>query len=34
MNVGIWIRISTDEQARGESPKRHETRARMYAEIN
>ncbi len=33
MKVGIWIRVSTDEQARGESPKRHEARARMYAEI-
>jgi site-specific DNA recombinase len=31
--VGIWIRVSTDDQARGESPKNHEARARMYAEI-
>jgi len=33
MNVGIWIRVSTDDQAKGESPKTHETRARMYAEL-
>jgi site-specific DNA recombinase len=29
--VGIWIRVSTDDQARGESPQHHEERARMYA---
>lgn len=29
--VGIWIRVSTDDQARGESPEHHEARARMYA---
>ena len=33
MNVGIWIRVSTEDQARGESPKNHEARARMYAEL-
>lgn len=33
MNVGIWIRVSTEDQARGESPKNHEHRARMYAEL-
>ena len=33
MEVGIWIRVSTEDQARGESPKNHETRARMYSEI-
>ncbi|GAB4164594.1 MAG: hypothetical protein Tsb0017_03080 [Geothermobacteraceae bacterium] len=33
MNAGIWIRVSTEDQARGESPKNHEARARMYAEI-
>ena len=33
MNVGIWIRVSTDDQAKGESPKTHETRARMYVEF-
>ncbi|HWD26657.1 MAG TPA: recombinase family protein [Rhizomicrobium sp.] len=31
-SVGIWLRVSTDEQARGESPKYHEKRARLYAE--
>jgi site-specific DNA recombinase len=30
--VGIWIRVSTEDQARGESPEHHEHRARMYAE--
>ena len=30
--VGIWIRVSTDDQARGESPQHHELRARAYAE--
>ena len=30
--VGIWIRVSTEDQARGESPKNHELRARYYAE--
>ena len=33
MQVGVWIRVSTDDQARGESPKNHEARARMYAEL-
>jgi site-specific DNA recombinase len=33
MNVGIWIRVSTDDQAKGESPKTHKARAKMYAEI-
>jgi site-specific DNA recombinase len=33
MNVGIWIRVSTDDQAKGESPKTHEARARMYSEL-
>jgi len=31
MKVGIWIRVSTLDQAQGESPKHHEERARMYA---
>jgi len=31
-NVGIWIRVSTEDQARGESPKIHEERAKHYAE--
>jgi site-specific DNA recombinase len=30
--VGIWIRVSTDEQAQGDSPEHHEIRARTYAE--
>ncbi len=30
--VGIWIRVSTEDQARGESPEHHEKRARHYAE--
>jgi site-specific DNA recombinase len=30
--VGVWIRVSTDDQARGESPEHHEARARMYAD--
>lgn len=33
MNIGIWIRVSTEDQARGESPKNHEHRARMYSEL-
>ncbi|MDD5507944.1 MAG: recombinase family protein [Bacteroidales bacterium] len=31
--VGIWIRVSTEDQAKGESPEHHEARARMYAEV-
>jgi len=30
--VGIWIRVSTEDQVRGESPEHHEKRARFYAE--
>ena len=30
--VGIWIRVSTEYQAKGESPEHHEKRARFYAE--
>jgi site-specific DNA recombinase len=30
--VGIWIRVSTEDQVRGESPEVHERRARLYAE--
>ena len=29
--VGIWIRVSTEDQARGESPAHHLERARAYA---
>ena len=30
--VGIWIRVSTEDQVKGESPEHHERRARSYAE--
>ena len=30
--VGIWIRVSTEDQARGESPLHHEMRAKSYAD--
>ena len=30
--IGIWIRVSTEDQARGESPEHHEKRALAYAE--
>jgi site-specific DNA recombinase len=30
--IGIWIRVSTEDQAQGESPKHHEVRAVSYAE--
>ena len=30
--VGIWIRVSTEDQAQGESPEHHRRRAEMYAE--
>lgn len=32
MNVGLFIRVSTIDQAKGESPKIHEERAKLYAE--
>lgn len=31
-SVGVWIRVSTEDQAQGESPEHHEYRARAYAE--
>jgi site-specific DNA recombinase len=31
--VGIWIRVSTEDQVKGESPEHHERRARAYAEV-
>lgn len=31
--VGIWIRVSTEDQAQGESPEHHEKRAHAYAEF-
>ena len=30
-NVGIWIRVSTEDQARGDAPEVHLERARSYA---
>jgi hypothetical protein len=30
-NIGVWIRVSTEDQARGDSPAIHEARARAYA---
>ena len=30
-SVGIWIRVSTEDQARGDSPEHHEKRAQHYA---
>jgi len=30
--VGVWIRVSTEDQAQGDSPEHHEHRARSYAE--
>jgi hypothetical protein len=33
-HVGIWIRVSTEDQAQGDSPQHHEQRARDYAKFN
>jgi site-specific DNA recombinase len=30
MNIGVWIRVSTDMQAQGESPSNHRERAKYY----
>lgn len=30
--IGLWLRLSTDDQAKGDSPKHHEHRARLFAE--
>src|SRR5260370_23351775 len=30
-NIGIYIRVSTEDQAQGDSPEHHEERARSYA---
>lgn len=30
VDVGIWVRVSTDDQAKGESPENHRERARHY----
>lgn len=29
--IGIWLRVSTEDQVKGESPEHHEARARAYA---
>ena len=29
--IGIWLRVSTEEQVEGESPRHHEERARAFA---
>lgn len=31
-SVGIWIRMNTEDQAKGESPEHHEKIARLHAE--
>jgi site-specific DNA recombinase len=31
-HIGIWIRVSTEDQVQGQSPEHHEKRARAYAE--
>jgi site-specific DNA recombinase len=31
--IGIWIRVSTEDQAQGDSPEHHEHRAKSYAEV-
>ena len=31
-SVGIWLRVSTEDQAKGDSPEHHERRARCYAD--
>lgn len=33
-DMGIWLRVSTEDQAKGESPEHHEQRAREYAKFN
>jgi len=30
--VGIWVRVSTEDQTKGESPEHHEKTAQYYAE--
>ena len=30
--VGIWVRVPTEDQTKGESPDHHEKRVRFYAE--
>lgn len=33
-SVGVWIRVSSEDQAQGDSPEHHELRAREYAKFN
>jgi len=33
LKIGIWLRVSTDEQAQGASPEHHLKRAEAYAEV-
>src|SRR6266704_542019 len=32
-DVGVWIRVSTEDQAKGESPEHHLERAKAYAAV-
>mgnify|MGYP006147848271 FL=1 len=32
--IGVWIRVSTEDQKQGESPKVHLERAKLYAELH
>lgn len=32
-SIGIWIRVSTEDQAKGESPEHHKKRAQLYADM-
>jgi site-specific DNA recombinase len=32
-SVGVWVRVSTEDQTKGESPEHHERRGRAYAEV-
>ncbi|GGG24735.1 serine recombinase [Dokdonia pacifica] len=31
--IGVWIRVSTEDSAKGESPEHHKKRAELYAEL-
>nr|WP_321237453.1 recombinase family protein [uncultured Psychroserpens sp.] len=33
-SIGVWIRVSTEDQKNGESPKVHLERAKLYAELH
>ena len=34
MNIGVWIRVSTDDQAKSDSPEIHELRAKEFCKQN